>query len=252
MKKSLLLIFALLCMLSTTAQERLKFFDSRIADHSVVFGIRGGLNFGGLGADIKRVWDTPLKSKSDNGWNIGVIVDCPILKSLYFQPGVFFKTRGFKLSESDKSFSRQIHGKANYVVFPLLLSYRFNVKPGLQFEFNLGPYIGIGISGKVMDYSYPKDGGTPTIPGMDSGSMGEDPTVVQRDYFGDDLETSLGMKKSDTGVCFGVGMTVNRFYIGFQYDLGLANLCNDVCWGNDVKFRNRSATVLIGFNINKN
>lgn len=254
MKKSFLLIVCLLCGLTLCAQESpRKAFDSTIARHPVIFGIRGGINFNGFGPDLEKVWDTSLKKRSDSGWNIGLIVDCPILESFYFQPGIYFKTKGFKLAESEEDFTRQVRGKANYLEFPLLFSYRYNVKRGLQFEFNLGPYIGVGMSGTVSDYTYPKSGDAATPPAGLNPDLGvnEDPKIITRDYFGDDLETSFGIKKSDIGITLGIGMTVNRFYIGVQHSMGLKNLSNDVCWGSDIRFRNHSTTLLIGFNINK-
>lgn len=255
MKKLTLFVMLLLFAAANAgAQEKKKAFDSSISKHPVVFGIRGGINFNEFGPDITKVWDTALKKKSENGWNIGLIVDCPILGSLHFQPGIFYKTKGFKLAESEVDFTRQVHGSAQYLEFPLLLSYRYNVKRGLQLEFNVGPYIGTGLKGTVSDYTYPKGQQTGTVhPGLAPDlATGEDPIIVRRDFFGDDLDDSFGIKKSDMGLCLGIGMTVNRFYIGFQYDWGLKNLCNEVCWGSKYRFRNSSATILIGFNINKN
>ena len=230
MKKLFSICLLLFISCSLFSQNRyedydLKKSDGRISNKQVVVGIRGGINFNYFGKDVSKVWDANSKRKEHFGWNLGIVFDVPILESFYFQPGAYYKTKGFRVTESNPAYDRMVKGNANYAVFPLLFSYRLNIKGGMDLEFNLGPYIGIGFKGKVRDvmYSYLLD---PDNPDPDEGIFGSNGSpsfikVEEVDMFGDNRENSFGIKKSDLGVVIVTGITINRFYIGLQYDMGL-------------------------------
>lgn len=260
MKKAILILILVCCTAPGFSQSKREVFDPKISKARLNFGIRGGINFNSFGPDISHAWDNDLEQKSDLGWNVGIVFDCPILESFYFQPGAFYKTRGFNFSETNPMYSRHISGSPNWLMFPLLFSYRYQIKKGMQLEFNLGPYIGVGIGGSVRDVVFNHSGweeGGDDETGFEPGGLNPDyvdpkkAEVVERKFFGSDLEESFGISKSDFGLVIGTGLTINRFYVGFQYDLGLTNLRDDSCWAENVRFRNGAATILVGINFNK-
>ena len=97
----------------------------------------------------------------------------------------------------------------------------------------------------------------PDNPDADEGICGSNGStsfikVEEEEMFGDNRENSFGIKKSDLGVVIGTGITINRFYFGLQYDMGLKNLANKSAWAPGYKFRNNSITIQLGFNLYRN
>ena len=133
---------------SHNSEYDLKKSDGRISNKQVVFGIRGGINFDGIGKDVLKVWDSNSKNKSHFGWNLGIVFDVPILESFYFQAGAFYKTKGFKVTESNLAYDRLVKVNANSAVFHLLYSYMLNIIQGLDIECNLVPYIVVGYTAR--------------------------------------------------------------------------------------------------------
>lgn len=254
MKYFWMAVLATLCAGSLAAQTADKpskrIFSGEISGQKVLFGVRGGISFSSFGGDIRKVWEGDFTEKAVVGWNAGIVFDCPMLKSLYFQPGLFVKTKDFGMNEANAEYSREIAGRSNYLVIPLLFSYRYDIKKNLQCEFNFGPFIGNGLSGRVSD-TKKFNGGETSGDTWFNPEYGDAGKIERKElaFFGDDLEDSFGLNRFDTGLCFGVGITVSHFYFGVQYDLGLANIANRDCWNPGTKFHTHNFSIMLGFNL---
>lgn len=175
MKKILTIVAC--AMLSLAASAQSSFFSTEKSDKPVSFGVRVGGNISTLTGDVDHV-------KSRFGFNAGVSVDVPFLKSLYMETGLYATQKGCKIGDE----------KANplYLEIPVLASYRYDFSDDMQLRVNAGPYIAYGLSGKFGDVKY---------------------------FSGD-----YANKRFDMGLQVGTGVSVSKFYIGCAYEFGLTKV----------------------------
>ncbi len=130
------------------------------------------------------------------GWHVGVVVDFPLLESLYIQSGLYYTAKGCK----DESEGVKETYKPSYLEIPILASYRYNFSDAAQLQVNFGPYFAYGLGGKVK-FEY----------------RGE---TKEYDFFGDEDDDSYGAKRFDFGLQVGVGLTIAKHYfVGGGYEL---------------------------------
>lgn len=217
MKKLLLTMACAVCALTVSAQRASSssstFFSTEKSDQPVTVGVRVGMNISNLSGDA----DDDLESRI--GFNAGVIVDFPLIQSLYLQTGLFATQKGAKYDED----GAKLTFNPLYLQIPVLASYRYNFSDAAQLQINFGPYFAYGISGKCKaEYK---------------GQKGE------IDFFGDD-EDQLGGKRFDMGLQVGAGVTLSKFYIGCAYEFGLTNVVKE----DDYKIKNSNFMINVGYN----
>lgn len=206
------------------------------------FGIRASLNL----SNVNNKYDGEVaseESKSDYeydfknrvGFNIGLIYDWGISESFYIQPGLYFTTRGAKIEESEEDYKYEEKWKLNYLQIPILASYRIALTDNVKWHINAGPYLAVGVGGKVK-WEETYDGDT------DKGDYKAFGTADE-----DSDEEKGGLKRFDAGLSFGTGVSINKFYIGLTYDLGLVNAADKDTW-KDYKMRNRNFSIGVGYN----
>ncbi|MBD9178467.1 MAG: PorT family protein [Odoribacter splanchnicus] len=206
------------------------------------FGIRASLNL----SNVNNKYDGEVasgESKSDYeydfknrvGFNIGLIYDWGISESFYIQPGLYFTTRGAKIEESEEDYKYEEKWKLNYLQIPILASYRIALTDNVKWHINAGPYLAIGVGGKVK-WEETYDGDTDKGDYKAFGTANEDSD-----------EEKGGLKRFDAGLSFGTGVSINKFYIGLTYDLGLVNAADKDTW-KDYKMRNRNFSIGVGYN----
>lgn len=179
------------------------------AQEKIAFGVRAGLNVNSLsvsgGSDLK----------SRIGYHVGAVMDWNVAKNLYVQPGLYFTTRGAKASDMKINM--------NYLQIPISVAYRFPVTEKVKIDVNAGPYVALGLGGKAK-FSDDNLGGS-----------------ADMKMFG-----SEGLcKRFDAGLRFGAGVHFQRFYLGLNYDLGLANIARES--GSD-KIKNGAFQISLGYN----
>lgn len=164
-------------LLSLAAQAQASFFSTEKSDKPVTFGVRVGGNLSTLTGDVED-------AKSRFGFNAGMSVDVPFLKSLYLETGLYATQKGCKFGDE----------KVNplYIEVPVLASYRYDFSNDVQLRVNAGPYVAYGISGKSGDEKY---------------------------FSGD-----YANKRFDMGLQVGTGVTVSKFYVGCAYEFGLTKV----------------------------
>lgn len=159
-----------------------------------------GLNISTLSTKIN---DYKMSGKSILGYKFGAVLDIGIVKGFYIQPGLFYTMKGGEYDLLGGQTTKKI--KMNYLEVPLNFAYRFDFDGAGAVFAAVGPYLGIGMSGKIKT----------TTTGI---------TADQDIKFGSGNDES---KKLDYGLNFGVGyISPINLYLRVQYGLGLANISN--------------------------
>ncbi len=223
---------------------------------SISYGIRAGFNLSSFRGTLVNYYfedDSNAKIKARPGFQIGAIVDIPVTYGFYVQPGLYFTTRGARyiIDEKDSyyydSYAEKVKFRPFYLQVPVLASFRANVTKSLQVQLNTGPYLAVGLGGKVAStWEYTIDGTTTT------GSSADEEVVYK--FFGtkeSENVSRFGAKRFDFGWCFGAGLTISGgFYVGIQYDLGCVNMLlqNDDFWEYIDTMYNGNFAIQAGYN----
>ena len=187
------------------------------------FGIEAGLN---LSNQSRTNFPVNLDSKYLTGFNLGGIVDISY-QNFSIQPGLFFSTRGEKITIQLVNQDQQNVGASNskitlnYIQVPIIFLYKIAFNKEANFHFGGGPYVGYGISASdnTDGKSYPA-------------------------AFNKSSANVLNYKNPDYGVSFVAGTTLqNKFIVDAGYSLGLANLY----YVGPASLHNRAITLSIGY-----
>lgn len=221
MKKSFFAAILAVTSLSLSAQRasdsgEFSFWDTDKPEAKFEWGIRAGLNV----SNISYSWDEEGR-KSKVGFNAGVAVNFPINNSFYINSGLFYTTKGIKTESSGSSYTSKETVNMGYIELPIYASYRLNFAEASQLQVNFGPYLAVGVNGKIKyESDYNND---------------------ETDTFGDD-----NFKRFDCGLGVGLGYTFHKVYLGLNYQFGLVNLVKDAY--EDESAKNRNFSISVGYN----
>lgn len=190
MKKLLLSVFAITLFIGATAQ--------------ITFGPKVGLNLAKINGD-----DTE-NAKIKMGLQIGLITDIAFSDAISLQTGLIFSQKGSKseIDVLDETYTSKMN--INYLEIPINMVYGLNIADN-TLQFFAGPYIGIGLTGKISS----------DIEGF------EDMDITFGNDESDLIEGDFGCKRFDFGLNFGAGYKINKIQIQANYGLGLSNLIPD-------------------------
>ena len=201
------------------------FFSTEASDRPVTAGIRAGLNIANMSVSNDSY---SLSPNSKTGFHIGMVVDIPLMQSLYIQPGLYYTTKGCKEKEADDD-DYEITLNPSYLEMPILASYRYDFSDAAQLQVNFGPYFAFGLGGKVKEEEHYKNGRT-----------SED----EYDFFGSKNDDSWGAKRFDMGLQVGAGITIaQHVYVGLAYEFGLMNLSRS----SDASVKNNNLLISLGY-----
>lgn len=238
MKKLFVAAVATVCALSVSAQRasdtsEFSFWDGEQTEQKIVIGPRVGLNVSSLSTD--KLGEFDLDSKV--GFNVGVAVEFPIVRSFYVNTGLFYTTKGAKKEFVEGSETDKYTFNAGYLELPVYASYRLNFAEASQLQINFGPYFAYGVNGKAKneytDAEYPEDNLDTEIDLFGTTENADDPKA--------------GFKRFDCGLGVGLGYTFNRIYLGINYQFGLVNIADKKQWGAG-KIKNNNFNISIGYN----
>ena len=171
------------------------------------FGIKGGLNLANMLE--KDDDDTYSNDYSMNpGFHLGLTVDVPLNDFLSFEPGLLLTTKGMKYEDDIMGFDVKAKANLYYLDVPLTLKASHDLGGGLKMFGAVGPYVGLGLSGKVK---------------VTAEYQGEKETEEEDVEWGND-EDEDDFKRLDMGLTFGAGVEINSILVGISYDLGLSNI----------------------------
>lgn len=117
-------------------------FMTAFAYSQVSFGVRAGVNFQNINGEDEE--GDKLKNDLKPGFFAGVEAGIPIAPDFYFEPGLFFSTKGAaNLGEVD-----DLKATISYIELPLHLAYKPQLGSG-KVIVGLGPYVAYGVAGKL-------------------------------------------------------------------------------------------------------
>jgi hypothetical protein len=196
-------------------------------------GFRGGFSLSTINSSM------PYNIKSIPGIQCGIFDEFPLSTSakwLTMEAGLMIQTKGSDInynynmfplggrSPFQVSFNNSTH--LWYLDIPLSVKMYTTVgKPNLYFE--IGPYIGIGLSGKQHDDS----GQTRKISWSSTGE-----TTNFDEYY----------KRFDSGILIGAGVKIEPIQFGLSYELGLVNMYPTMTY---YKAYNRAFSIFMEFMI---
>lgn len=188
-----------------------------MASAQVSLGIKGGLNMSNFGGG-----DTKDGYKMKLGYNVGVAADFEFANGFAVQSGLFFTTKGSKITAIEVGENNKIVSNVNlqYLQVPVYLAYKVPVTFDTRVVFHAGPYVAYGIGGETKT--------TVTL-------LGNSVTKTSNSF---DEE---GINEFDAGLGLGVGAEFGKFLVDLGWDIGLVNLYNNV------NQKNQNAYLTIGY-----
>ena len=159
------------------------------------FGMRIGMGVATVSSDAPELDGKSAKT----GLEAGLVAGFQIAPAtpLYFETGLFYTEKGGRSGKGDNKFTYGL----NYLEVPLLLKYRYITPDRLSIEPFMGGFVACGVGGKIKNYG----------------------NRVAYNSFGDG-----GFRRFDAGLKLGCGLAYDFFYIGASYDIGLANIGQDL------------------------
>ena len=171
------------------------------------FGINVGLNNGSL--TRKFVFEeTKISQKYSGKWGLmlGAFYDAELTENAYARLGLNFSQYGGKYTDKDgytDIFS------LNYLEFPVLFKYSFEISDNI-YAFGIGgPVLGIGLSGK---YTYIED------------NTSAENSIIFTNTYNNNKDEVLQFKKTNLGFRLGGGFNFNQYEFGLYYTMGLSNI----------------------------
>ena len=233
MKRYLALIFFALVVTVSFAQSNSKSEDKK--RERISFVVKGGLNLSNLLVkDNETTYSKDFKSKP--GFHVGLTTEIPISGKVAFESGILLSTNGFKNSVTETTgngiFEHNDSYNLLYIDIPLTGKAYFNVGQTKIFG-ALGPYIGLGLSGKVKS---------------ELTTNGQTESINQNIKWGTNSGDNL--KRPDFGMTASIGTEISSIQFGLYYNLGLANI--SATTDNGYKINNRVFGLTVGYKFGRN
>lgn len=224
MKKLFLAIVVALSILPAGAQD---VFDAGSANHPY-FGLRVSFE-SPVPCDMKVSNNHTTISqslfKTGAGFDAGAVYNIPLWKNLFFEPGlsIFYNAMGIKDLEFPYPDS-EVNASVRTFGFriPFEFGYRFDLAPCSLYAFT-GPELEVGLVGRMhttVKYMGEKESDSESI-------------------YGD------GYRRFDIGWKFGVGVSVDNYYLALSGNVGMINRISD---GDGVSYRQNLFQLTLGYN----
>lgn len=249
-------------------------------ENKIRFGVKGGVNASTTSVSLSEYaseyyLQNSTEYKYNAGFNVGMLVEFPLTKTLSFQPELALSVKGMR-NESYVIQNRpsttgieewELHARSKissyYIELPLYLKFGFDLNRSDRFIAGAGPYFAYGASGKMKaefvlselqkhhwlgeknifkedDINFNEStwvGGTSTANNVAS--------WVREPYW------RKSLKRFDGGVSGFIGYELHKkWFITATYDLGLINFLNSAeAWDGKVegKMYNRTFSISLGY-----
>jgi len=227
MKKTLILA-GLLCAVCTSGWAGDGFFSTEKSDESVKAELRAGLTVSQMAAVDGGA---STRGYRRLGYNVGIIVETPIVESLAFQTGLQFVQKGLKEEAVISGTLTESKSNPGYVELPLLVSYRHDFRKKIRLQVNTGPFLAMGVCGKMKVWQ--------------EDATGKMQLAGEIDWFGSENDTQTAQfKRFDMGWHVGARLRFfNKVSVGYAFEAGFVDTGRNT--GYSVK--TRSHLVNLGF-----
>lgn len=193
--------------------------------------VEGGLNLSTwLDRDDEEKYSKEYEYIMIPGFHLGATVNVPFRNFLSFEPGAYLSTKGVR--DEDSFLGIDVNSKVSLMYLDVPLNIKVTYPMGGMIVFGTaGPYVGLGLSGKVKDTM--EDGGQ-TETQKEDVKWGNDPDEHH-------------LKRLDWGATLGAGVEMNSIIFEISYDYGLANI--SAYQEDGYRTRNRVIKVSLGYRI---
>ncbi len=222
--KHLAKLFIFVCMITLT-----------FSSFAQTFSLKGGLN---LATMFRKSQDTTFSKnfKLNPGFHIGLTADFPINEAFSYEVALLLSTRGYQYIEEPGTFGGEpLQARSSttlyYIELPFSLKTSFKLA-GLNVYTTFGPYLGIGLAGKMKDEL--------TISGK---------TTTSKEDIRWGFDDEAYIKRIDLGLTAGLGVALNPFQVGLSYSLGLLNTSPYNL--NQFRNNNRVLSISVGYILNQ-
>jgi len=204
--------------------------------------LRGGINFANVSVtDNGRVDDANMLTS----FQLGLVGDVKLGGPVYFQPGVLFSGKGSKVQRGNAGSNGYFKQTFNpyYIEVPATVIFKLPIGGGGKFFAGAGPYLGIGVGGKV------KTEGQTLV-----GNYNRERNIT----FSDDDPTTLSdeegagfgiVKRFDYGLNGTAGIEGKSMVLSANYGLGLAKLQSGSNNSVDNNNKHRILSFTLGFKL---
>ncbi len=148
------------------------------------------------------------KYKKNPGFHFGFTTSTPIYDNLSFESGLLLTKKGAKYETEIYAVNILVKANLKYLQIPLLLKVSGDLDEGVKAYFAAGPYIGLGLSGKIV---------------AEADYYDESDYAVAKISWGNN-EYNNDLKRLDLGLSIGGGFEINRVSLGVSYDRGISNI----------------------------
>ena len=120
------------------------------ANAQIGFIVRGGYQ-------AANITGSSIDTKITHGARVGAAADITVydggMSRISIQPGVDFAMKGYKVGEIKKDDKAGLSTTTNlyYVDIPVLANFSFDLGNDLGVFVNAGPYLGVGVGGKMTN-----------------------------------------------------------------------------------------------------
>lgn len=203
------------------------------------FALQSGLYYVQRGSGSSQGADMYGKTIDSEGKEMTVIdyiTPNGIFSNSFYEGGYYGNDNGYSVTTpagqiewQSVSFYKKNASRYGYLQLPVLARYTWSVKSNIRIHAALGPYITIGVNGKVS-------GSCTTI----------DLKSSEHSYFENEYNPFDGYEnRFDWGVTAETGVEINRFSAKFSYDMGLGN---EYKWeGIGIEYHTASFTIGYSF-----
>lgn len=189
-------------------------------------GIKGGINLSTVSFNVPSPYILQSKLGTLTGYQIGGLLNIGF-KHIEIQPGISFSTKGYTTTNQLYSSYGEVVGTStstitlNYMEVPVNLLYHTRVSNSASIHIGGGPYLGYGLSGKIVNETYSANIVFTNNPSLTT------PSFRNPDY-GMNILTGIKLK--------------NKIIIDAGYGFGMANLGY-----NSTTIHNRVASFSVGY-----
>lgn len=207
--------------------------------------IRAGLNLANVSTTASgRVND----ANQLTSFQVGVIGDVPLGTSfLSLQPGLLYTGKGSKIQQGTAGRAGYYKQTFNpmYLELPVNLLFKAPIAPGTKFFVGAGPYVAMGVAGKVKTEGVNFLGQPYTEVVKDIQYSNDNPTT-----FNQEEGAGLGLvRRFDYGLNGTAGIETKSIALGVNYGLGLAKLQSGSNSSQDNNNKNRVLSFTLGFKL---
>ena len=191
-----------------------------VSAQQLYLGVKGGVNLSNFSGDLDN-------ADAKVGFNIGLAADYEFMFNHAIQTGLFFTTKGAKKISDPGFFNKDTRGEITlspmYLQLPVHYAYKLDVSPGTRVVFHAGPYMALGVGGKIKAKS------------SYEGISGK----TEFDFF-----KKNRFNRFDAGLGLGVGAEFGQILVDLGWDMGLVNISDSPLID---KVKNQNAYLSVGY-----